>query len=95
MMLAGQEPVDVRAARVVLKRGTEAPTRRVLRAAGPRTTEPGLVARLTGELHGLLTLPLKEDRLVLALAELGMEVAPPAPYTSGAWMSEPAARLRA
>ncbi|MEU7514819.1 contact-dependent growth inhibition system immunity protein [Streptomyces sp. NPDC042898] len=59
------------------------------------TTEPGLVALLTGELHDLLALPLDEHQLVRALTELGMEVDPPAPYTPGAWMSALAATLRA
>ncbi|WP_426367124.1 contact-dependent growth inhibition system immunity protein [Streptomyces sp. E-08] len=58
-------------------------------------TDPGLVARLTGELHDLLALPLEEGGLVLGLAELGMEVDPPAPYTPGAWISALAARMRA
>ncbi|MET3987635.1 contact-dependent growth inhibition system immunity protein [Streptomyces sp. PvR034] len=58
------------------------------------TTDPGLAAQLTGELHDLLALSLEEDRLVHALAALGMEVDPPAPYTRGAWLLALAAHLR-
>jgi hypothetical protein len=58
------------------------------------TTDPGLIAQLTGELHHLLTLPLNESDYALALAELGMEVDPPAPYAPGGWLTELAGRLR-
>ncbi|MFJ7207619.1 contact-dependent growth inhibition system immunity protein [Streptomyces sp. NPDC098789] len=58
------------------------------------TTEPGLIAQLTGELHDLLALPLEEEGIALALTALGMEVDPPAPYTRGAWLAALAARLR-
>ncbi|ALC21439.1 contact-dependent growth inhibition system immunity protein [Streptomyces pristinaespiralis] len=58
------------------------------------TTDSGLVAQLTGELHDLLTLPLDDSDHALAVTELGMEVDPPAPYTPGAWLTELAARLR-
>ncbi|MFI9720412.1 contact-dependent growth inhibition system immunity protein [Streptomyces sp. NPDC052396] len=57
------------------------------------TTDPGLLARLIGELHELLALPLEESDYALALAELGMEVDPPAPFTPGAWLSLVAERL--
>ncbi|MGW2257834.1 contact-dependent growth inhibition system immunity protein [Streptomyces sp. NPDC001780] len=43
------------------------------------TTGPQLVARLVGELHELLALPLDEADYALAAAELGMEVSPPEP----------------
>jgi hypothetical protein len=42
------------------------------------TTDPQLVARLVGELHELLALDLDEPDYALAVAELGMEVDPPA-----------------
>jgi hypothetical protein len=58
------------------------------------TSDSGLVAQLTGELHDLLTLPLDESDYALAVAELGMEVDPPAPYTPGAWLVALAERLR-
>ncbi|MET9678531.1 contact-dependent growth inhibition system immunity protein [Streptomyces sp. NPDC006482] len=57
-------------------------------------TDPGLVAQLTGELHDLLALPLDEDGLALALAALGAEVQPPAPFTPAAWLAALALRLR-
>ncbi|MET8981218.1 contact-dependent growth inhibition system immunity protein [Streptomyces sp. NPDC004539] len=50
------------------------------------TTDPHLTARLTGEIHELLALDLEESAYALALAELGMEVDPPAPYTPSAWL---------
>ncbi|MGW1881116.1 contact-dependent growth inhibition system immunity protein [Streptomyces sp. NPDC001970] len=58
------------------------------------TTDPGLIAQLAGELHDLLALPLDEADYALALAELGMEVDPPAPYAPGGWLAELAGRLR-
>ncbi|MEU3045646.1 contact-dependent growth inhibition system immunity protein [Streptomyces sp. NPDC006984] len=58
------------------------------------TTDSGLVAQLTGELHDLLTLPLDDTDYALALDELGMEVDPPAPCTPGAWLAELASQLR-
>ncbi|TQK52442.1 hypothetical protein FBY35_2877 [Streptomyces sp. SLBN-118] len=58
------------------------------------TTDPGLIAQLTGELHDLLTLPLDESDYALALAELGMEVDPPEPLAPGGWLEELAGRLR-
>ncbi|MGW0465127.1 contact-dependent growth inhibition system immunity protein [Streptomyces sp. NPDC003027] len=58
------------------------------------TTDSGLIAQLTGELHDLLTLPLGEPDYTLALEELGMEVDPPAPYAPGGWLMDLAERLR-
>ncbi|MEX3105087.1 MULTISPECIES: contact-dependent growth inhibition system immunity protein [unclassified Streptomyces] len=51
------------------------------------TTDPHLVARLTGEIHELLALGLEESEYALALAELGMEVDPPAPYAPSGWLA--------
>ncbi|WP_030888883.1 MULTISPECIES: contact-dependent growth inhibition system immunity protein [Streptomyces] len=50
------------------------------------TTDPGLVARVCGELQELLALDLAEPDYATAVAELGMEVDPPAPYTPAAWL---------
>ncbi|MFE3826233.1 contact-dependent growth inhibition system immunity protein [Streptomyces sp. NPDC059092] len=57
------------------------------------TTDPGLAARLAGELYELLALPLTESDHALAAAELGMEVDPPAPYSPSGWLGSVAARL--
>ncbi|MFH9138652.1 contact-dependent growth inhibition system immunity protein [Streptomyces sp. NPDC017524] len=57
------------------------------------TTNPRLVARLVGEPHELLALPLDEGDYALAAAELGMEVGPPEPFSHGAWFPSPAATL--
>ncbi|MFF8018919.1 contact-dependent growth inhibition system immunity protein [Streptomyces sp. NPDC007929] len=57
------------------------------------TTAPHLVARLVGELHELLALPLDEGDYALAAAELGMEVGPPEPFSYGAWFQSVAATL--
>ncbi|MCX5391758.1 contact-dependent growth inhibition system immunity protein [Streptomyces sp. NPDC055103] len=57
------------------------------------TTDPQLVARLCGELNELLALPLDESDYALAAAELGMEVAPPAPHSYGAWLQSAATEL--
>ncbi|GGQ61573.1 hypothetical protein GCM10010216_24250 [Streptomyces flaveolus] len=51
------------------------------------TTNPQLVARLTGELHELLALALEESDYALAMAELGMETDPPSPYTPSGWLA--------
>ncbi|WP_328734991.1 contact-dependent growth inhibition system immunity protein [Streptomyces bobili] len=59
------------------------------------TTDPHLVARLVGELHELLTLDLDESDYAVAVAELGMEVDPPAPYSPSAWLAHAASRLSA
>ncbi|MER5533554.1 contact-dependent growth inhibition system immunity protein [Streptomyces mirabilis] len=50
------------------------------------STDPHLVARLVGELHELLTLDLDESDYALAVAELGMEVDSPAPYSPSGWL---------
>lgn len=57
------------------------------------TTDPQLVARLVGELHELLALPLDEGDYAVAAAELGMEVNPPEPFSYGAWFQSVAATL--
>ncbi|MFE0043140.1 contact-dependent growth inhibition system immunity protein [Streptomyces albireticuli] len=50
-------------------------------------TDATLVARLAGELGELLALPLDEGGYALAVAELGMEVDPPAPYAPSGWLT--------
>ncbi|MDX3307745.1 contact-dependent growth inhibition system immunity protein [Streptomyces sp. NPDC054884] len=57
------------------------------------TTDAQVVARLVGELHELLALDLDEPDYALALAELGMEVDPPAPYAPSGWLELIAHRL--
>jgi hypothetical protein len=57
------------------------------------TTDAQVVARLVGELHELLALDLDESDYALALAELGMEVDPPAPYAPSGWLALVAGRL--
>ncbi|MET9775677.1 contact-dependent growth inhibition system immunity protein [Streptomyces sp. NPDC006367] len=57
------------------------------------STAPQLVARLVGELHELLAMGLDESAYAVAVAELGMEVDPPAPYTPAAWLELVAHRL--
>ena len=57
------------------------------------STDPHLVARLTGELHELLALDLDESDYALAVAELGMEVDPPPPYSPSGWLTLVADRL--
>ncbi|MER6975744.1 contact-dependent growth inhibition system immunity protein [Streptomyces carpinensis] len=59
------------------------------------STDPQLVAHLVGELHELLALDLDESDYALAVAELGMEVDPPAPYSPGGWLAVAAGRLAA
>ncbi|MFD5076056.1 contact-dependent growth inhibition system immunity protein [Streptomyces sp. NPDC058371] len=56
-------------------------------------THPQLVARLAGELRELLALDLDESDYALAVAELGMEVDPPAPYTPSGWLALVADRV--
>ncbi len=56
------------------------------------STDPQLVARLVGELHELLALDLDESDYALAVAELGMEVDPPAPYAPSGWLAHLADR---
>lgn len=51
------------------------------------TTDAQLVARLVGEIHELLALGLDEPECALALAELGMEVDPPAPCAPSTWLA--------
>ncbi|MFD9630504.1 contact-dependent growth inhibition system immunity protein [Streptomyces violascens] len=57
------------------------------------TTDLSLVAKVVGELHELAALDLDESQYALAVAELGMEVDPPAPYSPGAWLALLAQRL--
>ncbi|WP_190620255.1 contact-dependent growth inhibition system immunity protein [Streptomyces venezuelae] len=52
-----------------------------------------VVARLAGELRELLALDLEEVDYAVGVAELGMEVDPPAPYAPGAWLALVAERL--
>ncbi|MEU7054621.1 contact-dependent growth inhibition system immunity protein [Streptomyces sp. NPDC046197] len=51
------------------------------------TADAQLAARLVGELHELLALGLDESDYALAVAELGMEVDPPAPYSPSGWLT--------
>ncbi|MFE3116283.1 contact-dependent growth inhibition system immunity protein [Streptomyces niveus] len=52
------------------------------------TADPQLVARLTGEVYELLALALEEESdYALAMAELGMEVDPPQPYSPSGWLA--------
>ncbi|MFB7502252.1 contact-dependent growth inhibition system immunity protein [Streptomyces broussonetiae] len=57
------------------------------------STDPQLVARLVGEIHELLSLHLDESDCALAVAELGMEVGPPAPYSASGWLARAAEQL--
>ncbi|MER0448516.1 contact-dependent growth inhibition system immunity protein [Streptomyces sp. Edi4] len=57
------------------------------------STDPSLLAGVIGELHELAALDLDESQYALAIAELGMEVDPPAPYSPGAWLILLADRL--
>ena len=57
------------------------------------SADPHLVAHLTGELHELLALDLDESDYALAVAELGMEVDPPTPYSPSGWLALVADRL--
>jgi hypothetical protein len=58
-------------------------------------THPQLVASLVGELRELLALDLDEPDYALAVAELGMEVDAPAPYSPSGWLALVAERLAA
>ncbi|MDK0521280.1 contact-dependent growth inhibition system immunity protein [Streptomyces sp. ML-6] len=51
-------------------------------------TDAGLVAQLAGELRDLLALPVEEIDYVTGLAELGLEVEPPAPLSAVGWLVE-------
>ena len=57
------------------------------------STDPQCVARLVGELHELLALDLEDSDYALAVAELGMEVDPLAPYSPSGWLALIADRL--
>ncbi|MFF3289333.1 contact-dependent growth inhibition system immunity protein [Streptomyces sp. NPDC003023] len=57
------------------------------------STNPQIVGRLVGELQELLALDLDDADYAVALAELGMEVDPPAPHTPSAWLALVADRL--
>ena len=59
------------------------------------STDPQLAARLTGELHELLSLDIDESDYAVAVAELGMEVDPPAPCSPSGWLALVADRLTA
>ncbi|MBP0461152.1 contact-dependent growth inhibition system immunity protein [Streptomyces montanisoli] len=50
------------------------------------STDHGLLARLAGEIHELLALPLDDAGLAVAAAELGLEMDPPPPHTLGSWL---------
>ncbi|MEU2877692.1 hypothetical protein GTY75_25665 [Streptomyces sp. SID8381] len=52
-----------------------------------RATDSQLVGRLVGEIHELLALDLDESDYALAVAELGMEVEAPAPYSPSGWLA--------
>lgn len=57
------------------------------------STDPQLVARLVGEIHELLALDLDDHEYVMGVAELGMEMEPPAPLSVGAWLESVAEHL--
>lgn len=57
------------------------------------TTDPRIVARLAGELRELLALDLEEPEYAVGVAELGMEVGPPAPFSPSGWLASVADRL--
>ncbi|CAL9453108.1 contact-dependent growth inhibition system immunity protein [Streptomyces sp. enrichment culture] len=59
------------------------------------STHPQLVSRLVGELNELLALHLDDAAYAVGLAELGMEVDPPAPFTPSAWLALVADHLAA
>ncbi len=58
-------------------------------------SDRAVVARLTGELRELLALGLDESEYAVAVAELGMEMDPPTPFTPGAWLASLSDRLGA
>jgi hypothetical protein len=57
------------------------------------SSDPQVVVRLVGELRELLALDLDETDCALTIAELGMEVDPPAPYSPSGWLSLVAEQL--
>jgi hypothetical protein len=59
------------------------------------STDPQLTARLVGEIHELLALDLDEHDYAIGVAELGMEVEPPAAFSVGRWLESVANHLAA
>ncbi|MET8055762.1 contact-dependent growth inhibition system immunity protein [Streptomyces microflavus] len=59
------------------------------------SADPTVVARLVGEVRELLALGLEEVDYAVAVAELGMEVDAPAPYTPSGWLAGVAGHLPA
>ncbi|MFI8447473.1 contact-dependent growth inhibition system immunity protein [Streptomyces erythrochromogenes] len=59
------------------------------------TVDPQLTARLVGEIHELLALRLEEHGYAVGVAELGMEVEPPAPFSVEVWLGAVAEHLGA
>ncbi|MFD7258106.1 contact-dependent growth inhibition system immunity protein [Streptomyces sp. NPDC059874] len=57
------------------------------------STDRTLVARVVGEIRELLALELDEADYALAVAELGMELDPPAPHSTGSWLGSVADQL--
>lgn len=57
------------------------------------TVDPQLTARLVGEIHELLAPGLEEHDDAVGVAELGMEVEPPAPFSVEAWLRTVAEHL--
>lgn len=58
-----------------------------------RSADPTLTARLVGEISELLALGLEEVDHAVAIAELGMEVDPPAACTPSGWLALVARQL--
>ncbi|WP_404959476.1 contact-dependent growth inhibition system immunity protein [Streptomyces sp. 147326] len=57
------------------------------------STDRSLVTRLIGEIRELLALGPDEAEHALAVAELGMELDPPTPHSTGSWLSAVADQL--
>ncbi|MCC0098707.1 hypothetical protein K7B10_28835 [Streptomyces flavotricini] len=57
------------------------------------SADPTVVARLVGEVRELLALGLEEVDYAVGVAELGMEVDPPAPYSPSGWLTVVAGQL--
>ncbi|WP_431982410.1 contact-dependent growth inhibition system immunity protein [Streptomyces qinglanensis] len=57
------------------------------------TTDQHLIARAAGEVAELLALDLEESDYAVGLAELGLEMEPPAPYSPSGWLALLADRL--